>query len=64
VTGGPGWLRYASDWALGTGHTRAGGPCADAVQAGFGADGPARILHMDTGSRGLGPAKSWTELPT
>jgi len=31
----------------------AGGQCADAVEAGVGADGPACILHTGTGSEGL-----------
>jgi len=31
---------------------------ADAIEAGVGADGPARILHKGTGSGGLGRAKS------
>jgi len=45
-------------------HTGAGGQCANAIQIGVGADGPARILHTGTESGCLGRAKSGTELPT
>jgi len=47
--------------AIGT-HTGAGTQCADAIETGVGADGPARILHTGTGSGGLGRAKSGTGL--
>jgi len=38
--------------------TGAGGQCADAIEAGVGADGPARI-HTGTASGGLGREKGW-----
>jgi len=45
--------------AIGT-YTGAGGQCRDAIETGFRADGPARILHTGTRSRGLGQGKSGT----
>jgi len=37
--------RQIGHLALGTGHTNAGGQCADATEAGIDIDGPARIMH-------------------
>jgi len=39
-------------------HTGAGGQCADAIETGVGADGPARILHTGTGSGAFGGRKA------
>jgi len=49
--------------AMGTGqaigaHTGAGGQCADAIETGVGADGPARILHMGTEAGALDGLKA------
>jgi len=46
-----------ADWVLGTVqpiniHTGAGRQCADAIEAGVGADGPA-LIHTGKGSMGL-----------
>jgi len=58
-----GWaLRWVLD-RLGA-HTDTIGQCTDAIETGAGADGPAHILHMGTGSGGLGRAKSGTGMPT
>jgi len=45
-------------------HTGTGRQCTDAVETAVGADGPARILQMRTGSGGLWQAKSRMGLPT
>jgi len=54
---------YATAGKLGTGqvlgaHTSAGGQCANATQAGVGADGPARI-HTGKGKRRLWAGERW-----
>jgi len=41
---------------LHTAHTSAGGQCADEIEGGVGANGPARI-HTGTGNEGLGQVK-------
>jgi len=42
---------------LGTGHTGACEQCADAMEAGIGADALTHVLHMCKGNWGLGRAK-------
>jgi len=54
-----------ADWVLGTGqpiniHTGAGRQCADATEAGVGADGPA-LIHTGKGSMGLWKRKGRDE---
>jgi len=45
--------RLGTRQATGT-HIGTGGQCADTIEAGVGADGPACILHTGMGSVGLG----------
>jgi len=51
-------------WSYRNTHTDAGGQCADAIEAGVHADGPARILHTGIRIGDLGRAKSKTGIPT
>jgi len=48
VAGLAGHAPLQADWALGTGHTGAGGQCKDAVYTGIGVDRLACILHYYT----------------